>query len=127
MIMSEKPESIQGGADLSAFEAEFTGNEFDILKKEADDATYREAQVLRRMSDVNRIQHEYDYEMAEADKSKQVPKKHVRHLRQAYRAALDLTTLGESPAEGILENLQARITATQAQIDAKLSSQSSDG
>jgi hypothetical protein len=124
--MSEKPESIQGGADLSAFEAEFTGNEFDILKKEADDATYREAQVLRRMSDVARIQHEYDYEMAEADKTQEVPKKHARHLRNAYRAALDLTTLGESPVEGTFESLQARIAAAQALIDTESSSQSFD-
>ena len=126
MIMFEKPESVQGGPDVSEFEAEFGGNEFDVLRQEAVDAAQLEALALSHMGEVQRIQADYDNEIAEFKKADS-PAKQIGCLRRAYVAALDLKGLGELPTDELLTNLQVRIVATQALINAAPSSQGSDG
>jgi hypothetical protein len=112
--MSEKPEKIQGGPDLSDFEAEFEGeNHFVALRNEFAEAAFAVAEAQRNVVDTDRAQAKYDDAMTEADQPYKSPLAQLHHLHDAYEAAHQLKRRGELASDEVLRNLEVRMTAVQ--------------
>ncbi len=115
--MSEKSDGVKGGVDMSAFEVQFEGDgDLSSLAEEGKQASFTAEQAHRDAIDASRIRHSYDRALAEKDLPHKSLRDKLRHLNEAYSAALDLEPLGMLPSPGILGELQIQIIAVKALI-----------
>lgn len=115
--MSDKSDNLNRGADMSAFEAQFDGSDnFDTLLKEQKDRDVVAQQYMQTEQEISRMQALFKRSMAEKELSYKSPQDKLRHLKDAYTAALFLETMGLLPSPGILASLESQMQEMHAVI-----------
>jgi hypothetical protein len=124
--MSGKSESQKHGADMSAFEAQFQGGEFDAFLREQRDEDVRLLQIQQREQDISHYQSVFEKSMLEERMSYKSPEDKLRHLKDAYAAALFLETVDLLPLPDILSQLQNRIQAIHTLLSQRKATEETD-
>lgn len=102
---------------MSAFEAQFDGSDnFDTLLKEQKDRDVVAQQYMQTEQEISRMQALFKRSMAEKELSYKSPQDKLRHLKDAYTAALFLETMGLLPSPGILASLESQMQEMHAVI-----------
>ena len=115
--MSDKSENLRHGPDMSSFEAQFAGSDdFDTLLRAQKDEDTRLLQMQQQELAISRNQSLFQRSMTEERLSYKSLEDRLRHLKDAYTAALFLESAQLLPTPDTLTRLEARINEIHAAI-----------
>lgn len=116
--MSEKSDGIKRALDLSEFEAEFPSSaNFDELLERNRQEELSCAQYEQKLKMLAQCKLDYDRAMQEVELPHKTNPEKLKHLSEAYLAAIDLDPHGLLPEANTLKDLQVRIIAVKALIE----------
>ncbi len=115
--MSDKSENLRHGPDMSSFEAQFAeSDDFDTLLRAQKDEDARLLQMQQQELAISRNQSLFQRSMTEERLSYKSLEDRLRHLKDAYTAALFLESAQLLPTPDTLTRLEARINEIHAAI-----------